>query len=268
MTGADAGAIATFARMTARASARPLPFLVSLVLLAALWEFVGHTADLITVPPLSAVLDEFWAMLSSGELLKPLGDSLFALGVGLAITIGVGTVVGVAMGLSKTVNTALDIYVKAGLAAPIIAFVPLFLLIFGIGTTTRIATVVAFSIWVVIVNTATGIARTDPALLEMAHSFGASPWARLREIRLVQALPYLQEGLRLGVARGVKGLINGEVLIAIVGLGGMVKRYGTVFSMDKLYAVILFIVCLALLAVGLVGLLGRILFRNYPNEAG
>jgi NitT/TauT family transport system permease protein len=59
------------------------------------------------------------------------------------------------------------------------------------------------------------------------------------------------------VARGVKGLINGEVLIAIIGLGGLVKKYGTVFSMDQLYAVIIVIVVYAALAVGAASWLGR-----------
>ncbi|WP_428965681.1 ABC transporter permease [Micromonospora fluostatini] len=252
-------------RSVVRTVTRPAPFLLSLVLLAGVWEVAGRTADLITLPPLSDVLRQFGVMLASGELVDPLADSLRSLGIGLAISIVAGTAIGVAMGLSPAVDAALDIYVKAGLAAPIIAFVPLFLLVFGIGSTTRIATVVAFSIWVVIVNTATGIRRSDPALLEMARSFGASRSAQLREIRLVEASPYLLEGLRLGVARGVKGLINGEVLIAIVGLGGLVKRYGTVFSMDKLYAVILFIVLLALVSVALVGLVGRLLFRHRPQ---
>lgn len=242
-----------------RAAPGPVPFLLSLAALAVAWEIVGRTADLLAVPPLSGVLGALAELVRSGELVDPLADSLRALGLGLAISIGAGTVIGAAMGLSRVVDAALDIYVKAGLAAPIIAFVPLFLLVFGIGQTTRVATVVAFSIWVIVVNTATGMRRADPARLEMARSFGATGWGRLRQIRTVEATPYLLEGLRLGVARGVKGLINGEVLIAIVGLGGLVKRYGTVFSMEKLYATILFIVCLALLAVGTVGLVGRLL---------
>lgn len=74
-------------------------------------------------------------------------------------------------------------------------------------------------------------------------------------------------GLQLGVARGVKGLINGEVLIAIIGLGGLVTKYGAVFSMDQLYAVILVIVLYAAVAVGLVSLLGRIGLRGSGDPA-
>ncbi|QDZ11369.1 ABC transporter permease [Devosia ginsengisoli] len=163
------------------------------------------------------------------------------------------------MGLSRFVDVAIGPYVKAGLSAPLIAFVPVFLMIFGIGPATRIATVVAFSVFIVATNAATAMRSSDPRLIEMAHSFGASRWAIFRDVRLPAGAPYFLAGLRLGVARGVKGLINGEVLIAIIGLGGLVKKYGTVFSMDQLYAVILLIVLYAAIAVGLVSMLSKLI---------
>ncbi|WP_116953420.1 ABC transporter permease [Jiangella endophytica] len=239
-----------------------VPFLVSLTVVLVVLELVGRTGAFIAVPPVTDVAARFGELLTNGTLIEPLRTSLTTLGIGLAISIGAGTVIGLAMGLSPTVDALLDLYVKAGMSAPIIAFVPLLMLLFGIGPETRIATVVLFSIWVVIVNTSSGIRRADPARLEMARSFGTTRWGVLRQIRIVEATPYLLEGVRLGVARGVKGLINGEVLIAIVGLGGLVKTYGTAFSMDQLYAVILFIVLLALLAVGTASAIGPLILRH------
>ncbi|MFT4028900.1 MAG: ABC transporter permease subunit [Protaetiibacter sp.] len=238
------------------------PFLVSLLALLTIAQVVGLSGQFIAVPPVTDVVEAFLELITSGALVAPLATSLSTLAIGLAISIVVGTVIGLAIGLSPTVEALLDMYVKAGMSAPVIAFVPLLMLLFGIGPETRVATVVLFSIWVIIANTSTGIQRADPARLEMARSFGASRVGVLTQIRIVEATPYLLEGLRLGVARGVKGLINGEVLIAIVGLGGLVKTYGTAFSMDKLYAVILFIVLLALLTVGLADLLGRLVLRH------
>lgn len=237
---------------------RSAPFLISLVLLAAAWEVVGRLSNVITLPPLSMVLTAFIDLWTSGVVTAPLLDSTMALAFGLLISLTVGTVVGVGMGLSRFVDVAIGPYVKAGLSTPMIAFVPVFLMVFGIGSTTRIATVVAFSVFIVATNAATAMRSTDPRYLEMATSFGASRWAMFRDIRVPAGAPYFIAGLRLGVARGVKGLINGEVLIAIIGLGGLVKKYGTVFSMDQLYAVILLIVAYAAVAVGLVSLLSRL----------
>lgn len=235
------------------------PFLISLVVLAAVWEIGGRSTDLLTLPPLSDVLAAFYKLWVSGDVTAPLLDSTLALVYGLVISLAFGSLIGIGMGLSRFVDVAIGPYVKAGLSAPLIAFVPVFLMIFGIGPATRIATVIAFSVFIVATNAATAMRASDPRLIEMAHSFGASRWAIFRDVRLPAGAPYFLAGLRLGVARGVKGLINGEVLIAIIGLGGLVKKYGTVFSMDQLYAVILLIVLYAAIAVGLVSLLSRLI---------
>lgn len=245
-------------RSLARFASRHAPFLVSLVVLAVFWEVVGRSISLLTLPPLSMVLEAFVGLWVSGAVTAPLLDSTIALVTGLVISLVAGSLIGIGMGLSRFIDVAVGPYVKAGLSAPMIAFVPVFLMVFGIGSTTRIATVVAFSIFIIATNAATAMRSTDARLLEMGTSFGASRWAIFRDIRIPAGAPYFVAGLRLGVARGVKGLITGEVLIAIIGLGGLVKKYGTVFSMDQLYAVILLIVAYAAVAVSIVSIVSRV----------
>jgi NitT/TauT family transport system permease protein len=238
------------------------PFLLSLLVLALVWETAGHTADIITLPPLSEVFAAFADLWAKGVITAPLLDSTIALLTGVGFSLIGGTAIGVMMGLWRPVDVALGPFVKAGLSAPLIAFVPVFMMLFGIGSTTRVATVIAFSVFIVIANAATAIRAVEPSLVEMGRAFGASPWRLFWDVRVPAGGPYFMAGLRLGVARGVKGLINGEVLIAIIGLGGLVKKYGTVFSMDQLYAVIIVIIGYAAIAVGVVSLLGRLVVRD------
>lgn len=228
------------------------PFIVSLIALGLIWETCGQIYDILALPPLSEIMAALWDFIVTGKLFEPLGASLATFGLGMAIAIGLGVSIGVLMGLSAVVDTALGWLVNAGLAAPVVTFVPLFILLFGIGSETRVATVVIFALWVIIVNVRTGVRSVSGPLQEMSYSFGASRWQTTRFIRLPGALPYMLAGLRLGTARGVKGLITGEVLVAIAGLGGMVQRYGTVFSMDRLYALIFFLALFSLAAVWLV----------------
>lgn len=245
-----------------------LPFLISLAILAVIWEIAGRTADILTLPPITAVFASLWRLLSSGVLIAPLLDSTMALITGLVISLLIGNIVGIAIGMSKICEVALGPFVKAGLSAPMIAFVPVFMMLFGIGPETRIATVVAFSVFVVATNAATAVRSADPILLQMSYSFGANNRQMLSDIRLPAGAPYFLAGLRLGTARGIKGLINGEVLIAVMGLGGLVKKYGTVFSMEALYAVILFILLYAAVAIGVVGALGRLAFQQSHLSSG
>jgi NitT/TauT family transport system permease protein len=237
--------------------ARHGPFVLSFVGIIAAWEILGQTLDLLVLPPISSILAALWGFTVDGTLLDSLVVSLITLFAGMAIAIVVGSIIGGAMGLSRTVESALDVYVNAMMAAPMVAFVPLFILLFGLGYPTRIMTVIVFAIFPIIVNAFAGLRNVDRPSIEMARSFGASPTQLMWQVRIPSAFPYLLAGVRLGTARGVKGLINGEVLVTVVGLGGLVNQYGTAFTMDRLYAVIFFIIALAMILVRAVDWLSR-----------
>lgn len=238
-----------------------IPLLISIIVVAATWEIVGRTADLIAFPPLTEIFAALWTFLTDGSIIDSLGVSLITLALGMAISILGGITIGALMGRLRTVEYALDVYINAAMAAPMVAFVPIFILIFGIGYPTRVLTVVIFAIFPIIVNTFAGIRNVDPAIVEMGKSFGANERQLFWQVRVPAAFPILLAGIRLGTARGVKGLINGEVLVAVVGLGALVERYGTPFSMDRLWALIFFLVALALAVVKLVEFGSRRLVR-------
>ena len=233
------------------------PFALSFIGVIALWEVAGRSLNLLVLPPMSDIAAALWTFLIDGTLVNNLVVSLITLLAGMAIAIVVGAIIGGAMGLSRSVESALDVYVNAMMAAPMIAFVPLFILLFGLGYPTRIMTVIVFAIFPIIVNAFAGLRNVDRPAVEMAKSFGASKRQLMWQVRIPSAFPYLLAGIRLGTARGVKGLINGEVLVTVVGLGGLVNQYGTAFTMDRLYAVIFFIIALALVLVRLVDWLSR-----------
>jgi NitT/TauT family transport system permease protein len=223
---------------------------------AVVWEVVGRLWNFLYLPPLSKVLGAMWGLIVDGTVPREMGASLFALGVGMAIAITIGLTLGTLMGIFPVVRKTLDMYVDAMMAAPTVAFVPLFILLFGLGYPTRIATVVLFAIFPLIINAQAGARAVDQNLTEMGRSFGANSRQMLREVRLPMAYPHIQAGLRIGVARGVDGMMTGEVLIAATGLGGLLGRYGNAFTMDKLYAVILILLAMVILAERIVIVLG------------
>jgi NitT/TauT family transport system permease protein len=248
---------------TRRRAAAPrwLPFLIPLAIVVTAWEGVARLADTIVFPPLSEILPELWKFIVDGTIFDPLTVSLMTLAVGMFLSIFIGVGLGALMARFRTVEWALDVYINGLMAAPMVAFVPVFILLFGIGIETRILTVVVFAIFPIIINTFAGLRNVDPSIVEMAESFGASEWSLFWRVRVPASAPLLRAGIRLGTARGVKGLINGEVLVAVVGLGALVNQYGTAFSMDRLYALIFFIVALALVIVWLAGWVTRQLVR-------
>ena len=71
------------------------------------------------------------------------------------------------------------------------------------------------------------------------------------------ALPMIMAGLRIGMARAVKGMINGEMFIALIGLGALIRKYGSRFEADKVLGILIFIITLAWIAAGLVQAVDR-----------
>jgi len=87
--------------------------------------------------------------------------------------------------------------------------------------------------------------QINRSLVEMAHSFGASPWAAFRKVYFWAALPEILGGVRIGVIRAVKGVIIGQLLISIVGFGALFELYSNNFLMSHFWAVLLVLFAMA-----------------------
>jgi NitT/TauT family transport system permease protein len=231
--------------------------IVSCVAVLILWEVGARIIDYPYLPPISEIASAFWEILANGTVAKALGTSLKALAYGISLAVILGILLGALMGLSTTARYALNIYVDAIMSAPMTAFVPLFVLLFGLGIETRVIVVTLFAFFPIVVNTQAGMLAADPELIQMARSFGASPMKIFFRVRLPMSYEHIQAGLRMGMARGVDGNVTGEVLIAAVGLGGLVTQYGRAYTTDKLFAVVVVIVILSFTAVTLTRWAGR-----------
>lgn len=216
-----------------------------LIGIVLLWEFAGRVANLILLPPFSRVMARLFDLIVTGEITPHLVASLGSLALGFMIALVLGLALGFAMGVSKWVNTALDVYVNAMLFTPGLIFAPILFAIFGLSYWTRVGVVVIYAAFIIIINTAAAVRNVDRPLLEMAASYGASRVTTLRRIVLPDAFPLILAGLRMGMGRAVKGMVNGEIFIALVGIGGMVSGFGKRFDFVSVWALSVFIMILA-----------------------
>ncbi|MDE3076993.1 MAG: ABC transporter permease [Chloroflexota bacterium] len=156
--------------------------------------------------------------------------------VGFLIGAFAGIIVGLLMASFRTVNSLLSPWVSGIYATPIIALSPLLILWLGIGIWSKIAVVISVVVFPVIINTETGIRETEAHLLEAIRSFGASRSQLFRKVSLPSALPFILAGLRLGVGRGLIGVVVGELFGARAGLGFLITNAANVFDMPDLFA--------------------------------
>jgi len=221
------------------------------------WEIFGWLFALPWLPPFSKVMVALVELIRNGEILANLAVSLRSLAVGFVISLVVGLVVGVMMGLYPRVDQAIGIYVNALLFTPHLVFAPIFFALFHLSDWTRIAVIVKYTVFIIIIDTATAVRSADPSLLEMARSFGATKRQIFRQVLLPASTVLLLAGIRLGMGRAVKGMITGEMFIAFVGLGGMVQKYGSQFDASRVLALTLVILTVALVVGGLVQIADR-----------
>ncbi len=270
----DAGAADSGARVTTWQPAAHrwrirFPFgatLITVLVTAALWEIAARLANVSFIPPLGNVLGRLWQLTIEGQILDDLTRSLTNLLIGFAISVVFGTAIGVAMGLSKKVEAALDIYVYALLTTPTLIFAPVFFAIWGLSSGSIIALIVLYAILYIIINTAAAMDSAPTELLEMARSFNTPRRLTFMRIRLPAALPLILAGYRVAVARAVRGMINGEMFIAATGLGALVIQAGARFDATTVLAVLILIIAIAYAAIELVGFIDRRLTGWLPSN--
>ena len=233
--------------------------LLAVLSLLVVWEVLGRLNVSMFVPPISQVAVAWWYLVADGTLPRAAAASLLSLVKGFVLAAALGVVIGFAMGRFATVRHLLDGWVNVLMSAPLSALVPVLIALFGVRDTVVAATVFMFSFFVIVVNTLTGVRGTDRSLVEMARAFGAGEAALFGRVYLPAALPAVMLGLRLGVVQAVKGMVVGEMLISLVGLGERLIYYGNTFLIPELYAVILSVLVVALLTTELAQLTDRML---------
>jgi NitT/TauT family transport system permease protein len=202
-----------------------------------LWEILGRLVNnpLFLATPLQAIA-ELGRMTASGELQYHAWVSGQEFLYGFVIGSVGGILIGLAMASSRTSAAALGPWVAGLYATPIIAIAPLVILWAGIGVWSKVIVVVSVVIFPVIINTETGIRATDKALIEAIRSFGASRMQIFTKVSLPSALPFIMAGLRLGIGRGLIGVVVGELFGARAGVGFVILQSAEVFNMPRLFA--------------------------------
>jgi ABC-type nitrate/sulfonate/bicarbonate transport system permease component len=223
------------------------PAMLALLIGACAWEAMGRLWQIPFLPPFTHVLRTAAGLITSGEVLGYLAASMAALLAGYGLAVAAGVMLGLLMGRYHKVEYALDPYVNAMLAAPKIALVPVLFALFGLSRTVQVAVVFLSAFFVIVVNTMSAIRHVDASTVEMARSFGASERQLFTKVLLPGSLPLTMAGLRLGMGRAVKGMINAEMFIVVFGLGGLLSAYGSRFDAEGVFAVLLLVVSVALL---------------------
>jgi NitT/TauT family transport system permease protein len=221
---------------------------VAITVLLAVWETLPRLAivDPVFLPPFSEVLRAWWKLAGSGELANHIGASLFRslVGFGLAVTVAIplGLLIGWYRPLADVLNPVLEVFRNTAA----LALLPVFVLILGLGETSKIALVLYACSWPILLNTISGVKSVDPMLLRSARSMGLRPLRLFQKVILPAAVPTVFTGVRLAGAYSILILVAAEMVGAKAGLGYLVNAAQFNFAIPDMYAGIITISAIGL----------------------
>ncbi|MET8231244.1 ABC transporter permease [Micromonospora sp. NPDC005298] len=220
----------------------------AIVALAAIWEGAPRLGlvDRVFLPPLSEVLVAWWELLRSGQLAEHVGASLTRslAGLGLAVltAIPLGLLIGWYRPLAELLSPLLEVFRNTAA----LALLPVFVLILGLGETSKIALVLYACSWPILLNTIAGVKGVDPLLIRSARSMGLDHLRLFQKVILPAAVPTIFTGVRLAGAYSILVLVAAEMVGAKAGLGYLVNYAQYNFAIPDMYSGIITISAIGL----------------------
>lgn len=203
---------------------RLLLSVTSFVALMIVWELGGRGGNPLLTSYPSAVYRALVEQLSSGVLGRAFIQSLEPLLIGYGLAIVCGIAIGLLVGRYWAIEASVGFYFVALDATPLVAFLPVFILWFGLHLMVKIVIVFLFSITPIVINTWIGVRGVPRTLVDVGRAFVGSEAFIMRQIVLPHALPSIIAGLRLGMGRAIIAMAVAELFTALSGLGGLLLK--------------------------------------------
>ncbi|HEY7597073.1 MAG TPA: ABC transporter permease [Actinophytocola sp.] len=239
------------------------------VLALALWELLVRTGivSFSYLPPPSDVAAGLGELVRNGELAAALGHTLAAALAGWAIAVVLGVAAGSVLGLVRPVWTYSMASLEALRALPIVAFVPVAVLLYGFSVRTEVMVACYAALWPILLNTISGM-RTEQRMVESGAVLRLSRAAVLWKIRLPAATPSIVVGTRLGLSISLVLTLVAEMVGNPAGLGFLLVEKGQALQPGQMFAAVFVIGVTGIVLNALVMAAARLAFRGQMASSG
>ncbi|TIM40122.1 MAG: ABC transporter permease [Mesorhizobium sp.] len=248
--GGRTGLGADFPRPANRTVIRFLSRYGILIAFLAIWQ-VSSSAGWVNaavLPPVDTIVSALWNGLAGGTLLGDIAISLQRAGLAFAAAVAVAIPLGLFMGQVRAVETALDPILQVFRQTSALALYPVFILLLGLGEASKVFVIFWATLFPLLLNTISGVKQVDPKLLEMARVYGATRLTAFRRVVLPGAVPSIFVGLRLSATTALLLLIASEMIGANKGIGFQVMNAQYNFQIPLMFAAIVILAGLGLIA--------------------
>ena len=197
-----------------------LGMILPITILAA-WFIVAESGSVsfLMLPPIGDVINRALEHIASGQLFNDIGVSTLRVLKGYFLALIFGVVLGVVMGVNSKANRFFMVTFTAIRQVPMLAWIPLLIMWFGIGETSKIIVIFLAAYFPILVNTINGVEQTDQKLIEVGKIYQLSRWKIFKDIYLPSALPHIFAGMKIGVSSAWMALVGAEMIAAVSGIG-------------------------------------------------
>jgi NitT/TauT family transport system permease protein len=232
-------------------------FSVGLFLL--LWQITGASSsarsDLISYP--TKIAATFVGMAASGELGSNVAASLQEFIEGFLPAVAIGVAFGTVFALSPRFRYLVDPLFVALYSAPIIAFVPIIVLWFGVGPESKVAMVFLAAVVPIAINTTAGVNEISESWVRALRAFGANRSQIVLKAVLPGALPSIMTGIRLGIGRGIVSVVAAEMYVSMRGIGRLIQVYSTSSQPAEIFVLVIVISSFGLVCISALRIVER-----------
>ena len=195
-------------------------------------------------PPFTKIIAKGYELFANGTIWEHMWFSLTNFLIGFVVSVALGVVIGVPMGWYKTVSKTFDPLLSGVYATPLIALLPLIIMMFGLGAISKIIMTVLAAVFPILINTMAGIANTDHRLITMARAFGAKDSTIFLKVSVPGSLPFIVAGMRVALGRALVYIVVAEQYGAATGLGYLSSVAAQRFQMAAMFVPIVIIAAL------------------------
>jgi NitT/TauT family transport system permease protein len=203
-----------------------------------LWEVISRVvvANPLFLAAPSQIVEAIYTLTLNGQMERHIAISAAEFAIGYVIASLFGIAIGFGMANFPRFKQAMQPWISGLYATPTIALAPLFILWLGIGIWSKVLVVIFLVLFPVTINTEAGLRTTSERLIEMLRSFGATSRQIFFKVSLPSALPFILAGLKLGIGRGLIGVVVAELFGSRAGLGRLISQSADAFNMPELFA--------------------------------
>lgn len=231
-----------------------LPYVISFLALLILWQVVAAVVvRSVLFPPPTSVFVKAWELIGNGVLAENMAASLRRILTGFILGSAIGVPIGLVIGSFPVARRYIEPWTEFLRFVPATGMITAAIIWFGIGEESKIFIIIYTTIFIVILNTAAGVASISPNKLRAAQVLGATRWQLFRLVALPATVPFILTGMRLAMANSFTTIVVAEFVSAQSGLGVMLWNARMYMMVDDIFV--------SLVTLGALGFCADRLFR-------